>query len=232
MIHQIKMQIANVYLIRGEKTILVDTGAPNSHKTILRELGKMGLAPTDIDLILLTHAHGDHAGSAAELKRITGAPLAVHEADADMLRRGENDPLTSTRLTARLLKPIVDLSFEGTEADWLLTDNLRLDDYGVPGTVITTPGHTNGSVSIVMDNGEAIIGDVMMGGSMGGALFPTVPRVHYFYTNRTDLDNSMRRILSLPVTTLYVGHGGPLNAEAARSRFRDVLAAASLVGAV
>ena len=75
---------------------------------------------------------------------------------------------------------------------------------------IFTPGHTKGSLSLVLGNGEAIVGDVMMGGWMGGALRPQHPNYHYFVDDWDDVHHSIARLLTYAPSRWYVGHGGPL----------------------
>ena len=92
------------------------------------------------------------------------------------------------------------------EPDIVFETPWRLDDYGIAGEVIHTPGHTPGSITLFLDNGEAIIGDV----AMGSMLFPkraTPPFIAW------DLDRnwaSLRAILDRHPTTLYITHGKPL----------------------
>ena len=65
----------NTVLLRGERTIVVDPGLPLQNEPVVRALAARGLSPADIDLVVLTHAHLDHAGGCADLF----APVAVHE---------------------------------------------------------------------------------------------------------------------------------------------------------
>ena len=70
MLVRIKGAISNSYLLLGEKPVLVDTGSPGDLKRILAALKARDIEPKKLALILLTHGHGDHAGCAAELKRL------------------------------------------------------------------------------------------------------------------------------------------------------------------
>lgn len=64
----------------------MDTGNPGRPDRILARLAECGVAPGDMRLILLTHGHVDHFGSAAELCERTGAPVAIHALDAEAVR--------------------------------------------------------------------------------------------------------------------------------------------------
>ncbi|MEV7612538.1 MBL fold metallo-hydrolase [Streptomyces sp. NPDC089799] len=78
----------NAYLLLGRRPVLVDAGTPGSGRRIHDRVAAHGVDPADISLIVLTHAHIDHFGSAAELHRLTGAPVAGHVADLGPYRSG------------------------------------------------------------------------------------------------------------------------------------------------
>jgi glyoxylase-like metal-dependent hydrolase (beta-lactamase superfamily II) len=69
----------NTVLLRGERTIVVDPGLPLQNEPLVRALEWRGLSPADIDLVVLTHAHLDHAGACADLLR----PVVVHEREVN-----------------------------------------------------------------------------------------------------------------------------------------------------
>ena len=215
----IKLSFSNAYLVKDRKSILVDAGAPRQADKILSGVRAAGVNEKDISLILQTHGHFDHAGSTAELKRRLGVPVAVHLADAFMLRKGINGEIKPRNLEARIIKAVVPNSFETCEPDMLIEEEMTLSDFGVNGKIFFTPGHTKGSISVLLDNNEAIIGDVMMGGVMGGALFGKSPNYHYFIDDLSDLHASLKKIFSWKPSRLYVGHGGPLSPEDAIRRF-------------
>ena len=223
---KIRMTIANAYLVRGERPVLVDTGGPGGAGEVLEALAKNGVSPEEVSLILLTHGHADHFGAAAELKRLTCAPVAAHELDAGSVRNGRNPYLPTTRLRARLLKPFLPHEAPAVEPDILFRGEMGLEQFGVRARVIETPGHTAGSVSVLLAGGEAIVGDVLMGGHMGGAFRPGVPRYHYFAEDLGRVRESLAKILALsPTGGIFVGHGGPLDPEAVRERFAGEIGA-------
>ena len=203
----------NVFLIRGDGgSILVDTGNPGKADLILNRLAERGVAPSDICLILLTHGHIDHFGSAAELRERTGAPVAIHALDADAVRQGIHQPdslhPTSwlTDLLMRIPLPLFPDSAPAFEPDVVFEEEWRLDEYGVAGRVIHTPGHTPGSVSVLLDSGEAIVGDLVMGQLMGLIRKPGPPIVAWDLERNRE---SVRQLAALSPRVVYVGHGGP-----------------------
>jgi hydroxyacylglutathione hydrolase len=213
------MPIANAYAIHGERTVLVDTGTPGNARRILGRLERHGIRPHDVSLILLTHGHLDHFGSALELRDLTGAPIAIHADDAGALRSGHNPPLTPINATARCMAPFFQRHVTPFEPDLLVDDGQQLGAFGAAGRVISTPGHTPGSVSVWLPTGELIAGDLLMGGYLGGYVLSAVPGYPYFLDDLQQTRQSIRKISELAITKVYVGHGGPLRPDAIRKRF-------------
>jgi len=76
-------RVGNAYVVPLEEgVLLVDTGMPGNASRVLAALERLGHRPGDVRQIVLTHWHPDHMGSAAELRRLTGAQVAIHELDA------------------------------------------------------------------------------------------------------------------------------------------------------
>lgn len=117
------------------------------------------------------------------------------------------------RILARLFAY---LPFLSQAADLDAADGMRLDDFGIAGSVLHTPGHTPDSISVILDSGDAVIGDVMMGGYAGGAIRPTTPNFHYFADDLAAAMTSVDRVLAVASGRLFVGHGGPLQHHAVR----------------
>jgi glyoxylase-like metal-dependent hydrolase (beta-lactamase superfamily II) len=78
----------SAYLLLGRQPIVVDAGTPGSAQLIYDQIASHGVNPQDIRLIVVIHGHVDHFGSAAELSRLTGAPIAGHIADFSIYRAG------------------------------------------------------------------------------------------------------------------------------------------------
>jgi hydroxyacylglutathione hydrolase len=201
MLIRIKGAISNCYLLLGEKPVLVDTGAPGDLRTILAALQRHGLAPRDLALILLTHGHSDHAGCAAELRRRSGALVAIHAGDAGLVRTGRNGMMIVQDTLGRILRPFVDEPFEAFEPDLVFQEGIALEPYGLRGKVLPTPGHTAGSTSVVLANGEALIGDVLR----GSLVWPNKAREHYFCN---DPGRNQRSIVRLAREGLLRCHPG------------------------
>lgn len=201
MLVRIKGAISNCYLLLGERPVLVDTGAPGDLKRILAALKSVSLEPKDLALILLTHGHSNHAGCAAELRRRSGAHVALHIGDAELVRHGRNGVLAPQDMIGRVLRPFVDETFEAFEPDMIFRDGFSLEPHGVKGNVLATPGHTPGSASVILASGEAIIGDVLR----GSFVWPNKSRHHWFCR---DPESNIRSIVRLAREGLLRCHPG------------------------
>jgi hydroxyacylglutathione hydrolase len=213
-IHRIGLSISNAYLVKGPANILVDTGSPGEGKKIIKALGRQGLQLSDLSLILHTHGHSDHCGSTKELVDRHPVPTALHSGDLQMALTGTNGKIYTTTLTSRIMRPFVDRKFTPFQPDVLLDDIGDLSRYGLDAKLYHTPGHSEGSMSIAFDNGDMIIGDLLMGGMLGGTFFPHDPGFHYFIQSREQMHRSIRAVLSLDAQRYLVGHGGPFTKTA------------------
>jgi glyoxylase-like metal-dependent hydrolase (beta-lactamase superfamily II) len=219
-VHRFGTRMVNRYLVGGAQWIVVDAGPPYVGPAILRRtLARLGILPGDIRLILLTHGHVDHAGAAAAAKLLTGAPVAIHRGDQLLLKEGRvvMPPMWSTlgAVLRALLVPIVAcLRFPRVCPDIVLDgEGLRLDDFALCGRWIHTPGHTQGSVSLLLDSGEAFVGDLLVASRDGGATSKLPPAGD----SREQMLASVNRLLSAGATMIFPGHGPAFPAEHARS---------------
>lgn len=213
---QFRLSLSNSFLILGERPVLADTGCPEDGNKLLRHLTDHGVQGRDLALILHTHGHSDHCGSTKQLKEATSAPTAIHPTDAVVMENGQNQASKPTCLTAKLLHGLVHGTFPSVRPDILLPDKLDLKPFGVDGKVVHTPGHTAGSVSVLLSTGEAIVGDLLMGGWLGGMFRSGLPGYPYYADDLAQIRGSVKKLLALGATKFFVGHGGPLDAGRVR----------------
>jgi hydroxyacylglutathione hydrolase len=166
----ILLGITNVYLLRGRwGWLLVDAGPRHWHRHLFRRMACWGLQPASIKLIVVTHAHFDHVGSLAAIRSRCGCPVAVHLAEADILRRGQavvppslsliTRPAVALarrhkRLTRRLM------AFPPVGPEIVVRGPLDLAPLGFDACIVPTPGHTAGSLSVLTGSHDAFVGDL------------------------------------------------------------------------
>jgi len=159
---------SNVFLlIKGEQAILVDTGIRILRTFLTKRLRK--LVPGGPVLLILTHAHFDHAGNAQWIRETFHPGVFIHSSETANLETGYADIPEGTVLYSRILVKLLSkfshlfARFEPCCYDLTTDDHFDLNRYGFAATILHTPGHTPGSVSIVVDNEFALVGDSMFG---------------------------------------------------------------------
>ena len=211
--------MVNAHLVCSEQgCILVDAGLPGSEKRIQRALRSAGLSFKDIKLIVVTHAHVDHAGSAASLRELSGAPIVAHAGDAKHYSGEVPMTFCPTGWFGRvfLKTGLVMQPYMRFAPDILLSgaDSFDLREYGVQGHIRFTPGHTAGSISIELSDQEALVGDLLSSGILvGGIALKGRAKRPPFEDNPMLVAKELQRMVDSGVAQFYMGHGGPLPAN-------------------
>ena len=123
-------------------SVLIDGGLPQAANMLLLRMHELGVQPGDLKLILSSHAHIDHAGPLAELKRSTGAHVVGNAESAVLLARGGSDDIHFGE----------GLTFPPVTVDRIVMDGEVVELGGVRFTANFTPGHTPGSTSWTWDD--------------------------------------------------------------------------------
>ena len=167
-IYQILSGRSNVFLIKNNQaSILVDTSPEFMWKTLQKRLDRFQIK--QIDLLILTHSHFDHAANAYRIKEKYKAKVIIHQTETKYLTKGDNILPTGTNIVTKFLVKTFAKQFNSTaryspcDYDITFDDSFDLTDYGVNGYLIHTPGHTEGSISVIIDNEIALVGDTMFG---------------------------------------------------------------------
>lgn len=217
-IHPIHMGIDTIYVVKGEGVILIDGGDPHKLANFKKGIEEVSIRPEEIQLIVLTHGHWDHIGSTKDIKDLTGAKVLLHQVDMNLLV--EAKPSQPSGFTGwgkiissllRLYSPFIRIPT--FEVDIVAGDDeIPLVEYGIPGKVIPTPGHSWGSVSVLLESGEAFVGDLAMN------MFPLrlSPGLPIFGDDTQVVTESWRKLLEMGVKTIYPAHGKPFPAQVMR----------------
>jgi hydroxyacylglutathione hydrolase len=207
------------YLVKQEGLILIDAGLPKvgSYKgmNLKKALRSLSSEPKDIRLILITHGHYDHIGLLSELKALTGAKVAVNRHEKEWVEKGLRPLPKAVNMWGKML-----LAYEKMSLGWLKVPptsvDIALDDkevslepFGIHGKVIHTPGHSPGSVTLVLDTGEAFVGDL----AMNGLPFRIGPGIPIMADDVSAVKRSWRLVLDSGAKQIYPAHGKPFKAD-------------------
>jgi glyoxylase-like metal-dependent hydrolase (beta-lactamase superfamily II) len=215
--------ITFIYLIRGSKTALIDAGPDQSpDKVIAPALKKLGMALTDIDLIVNTHSHSDHSGGDAKLKKASNASILIHTDEAIFL---EDHGLTFDQHWAPTVEAIKGKTYIEQEkkhfieeiarpgssviADRRLKDNdiIELGE-GLDMKVIHLPGHSPGSVGYYLEaEGIIFAGNATQGVCKRDGGLPIIDDLAAY-------EKSLERLQKMPLKVIalshrYLGFTGP-----------------------
>ena len=182
--------LTNSYIIFDEKSneaMVIDPGG--EPEKIINMLNDQGVE--SLKYIFLTHCHADHIGGVPQLKDAKGGKILISRADAE----GLYNPEVS-------LAPYIDMPNIELEADSRIDDDDLIHIGNLEFQVISTPGHTKGSVCLYYPEGRLVFtGDTIFSGSWGRTDLPT--------GNFVEIMNSIsNRLMVLPDETIvYPGHG-------------------------
>jgi len=135
----------------GRSRLLVDLGYPGTLGTMRARLNQMNIPLKEIRYALATHYHIDHAGLAQELK-LSGVRLLVLETQ-----------VAAIPLMKKFTKPqdhYVDIALEGNVTISFPESRALLSQIGIPGEILPTPGHSDDSVSLLLEDGSVFTGDL------------------------------------------------------------------------
>ena len=191
---------------------MIDGAWPGAAKALGRLLEDSGIRPEEIQLLILTHGDFDHVGGAKEIQELTGARIVMHKRDSENLEKGIfHWPPGVTpwgKLSRATMKPFVKIKgkFPPAKVDLLLDDNgLSLKEYGIQGSIVYTPGHTHGSISVLLDSGDAFVGCL----AQNRAPFVFRPKLPIYAKDLELLKKSWVKVINMGASTIYPGHGAP-----------------------
>lgn len=205
-IRMIRIGITKCYLIESAKTnILVDTGQRiyfNKLKAFLH--ANLTSQNKKLDYLILTHTHYDHAGNVSKIKEYFGPQVVVHEKEANCLSEGFTTLPKGTNFITNLLTTIVNKYFskigkyEALKSDIDINPSKQMNFGNIE--IIETPGHTSGSLSVLIDQEMAIVGDTLFG-VLPNNIFPP------FADDKKVLIESWKKLLETKCTMFFPAHG-------------------------
>ena len=215
-IYPVRFGINRCYLIREEGVIMIDGGPPKKLKAFQKFIGGIPIRPEDIRLIVLTHGDFDHVGSAGEIRSLTGAKIAIHENDRETFEKALHHFPTGTTAWGRSLRFILNpvtkvlFKFPGQKADIVLDNSdYPLHDFGINGRIVYTPGHTSGSVSVLLESGDAFVGCL----AHNNLPFRLKPGLPIFADDIEEVKRNWKRVIERGAKTIYPAHGDPFPVE-------------------
>jgi hydroxyacylglutathione hydrolase len=159
---------SNVFLLsNGKKNILIDTSVSRLWNKLQKRLKLLSI--NTIDYLILTHSHFDHAANAKRIKEKFNTKVIIQNEEGKYLSNGENILPKGTNFFTQSIvnllgKRMIHLfRHEPCQPDLLIESRYDLKEFGDNVYLIHTPGHTIGSMSLIVDNEIAIVGDAMFG---------------------------------------------------------------------
>ena len=184
---ELKYSNTNTYLIKGKKgNLLFDTGWAGTYDAFRRCMGEAGERVQDINMILISHFHPDHMGIAQEIAD-EGAVIAVCDIQKSFIHSSDHIFEKENRKNYR---PIDDEKIRIIE---IQGSRKVLGELGIDGEIIHTPGHSDDSISLLLDTGELFVGDLN-------------PLYELELHRGTAVEDSWNRLLSRGPKVIYYGH--------------------------
>ncbi len=219
-ITKIESSGVNCYLIKvKDGFVLIDTGYAKDRDTINAALDKAGCEA--LKLIILTHGDFDHVGNCAYLRKKFDSKVAMHTGDVGMVEKGDmfwnREMGRAKRAIGKLFILVMRIRLDEEDRfspDKLLQDGQSLSEFGFDAIVHHLPGHSKGSIGLLTAAGDLFCGDVFTNVSM--------PKESNLLSNRNDYIESLERIHSLDIQTVYPGHGLTFQRNALSHIFQEV----------
>lgn len=198
-IYRIARGNVNCYIVTDhDRAILIDTGRKKYREKILEKCREQ-----HVSLIVLTHGHMDHCQNAAYLANALHIPIAMSKKDMNLIPDNRKQSLLAKTLLGKIVLSVSLSSFEKDSLEVFepiiyLKNGDDLSGYGIAAKIVELPGHTKGSVGVMIED-NLFVGDALM-----NMFYPTVSML---YTDEYEMLASAEYISELGEITIYFGHG-------------------------
>ncbi len=187
-VNELHYSNTNTYLIEGGSgTILFDTGWAGTFSVFCKEMGDNGKKIQDIDFILISHYHPDHMGIAQDIADSGNSKILVIDLQLPFIH---NSDIIFEKDGRVQFHPIVDEKVKVISPE---ESRGFLETLGIPGEIIHTPGHSDDSISLWLDDGYLFVGDLN-------------PLYELELHAGTEIEASWKKLLEKDPKKVYYGH--------------------------
>jgi len=205
------------FLIKEERTVLVDIPIGVSSEKFLKMIKNTGVEPNDISLIIITHGHLDHYEQLAAVKSLINAEVLCHEDAVGAIEKGDVVPAVSVSKIGSFLMKLFGAKSDNTyvpvHVEHRINAEYDLSGFGINAKIIPTPGHTSCSISIITAENQAIVGDFFLGIPFN----PKKVNLTFIANDYNLMIESLKKLVELDCSIYYGSHGGPFSAEKLRT---------------
>lgn len=210
-IHRIYLGFSNAWLYGTPRNwLLIDGGMKINVPRLYRRFRELGVEPQDVKLIVATHAHFDHVGAFGRLQKDAAVPVAAHVLGVPILAKAKyvlSDGFTmKAKIGIHFMRYMVNKSlvaYDPVDVELAVSGEWRLDDYGFDATLISTPGHSDDSLSVLADDGNVFSGDLIVNRPYKGIW----QRMSIFGTSQELIKAQWRMLIERGAKTVRPGHG-------------------------
>ena len=218
-IYQVLEGRSNSFLINSRNNyILIDTGRKNSWNELTGKLDEL-LGENELSCLILTHTHFDHVENAAKIKEKYKTKIIVHQSESEYLKHGSSPLPKGSNLVTGFMTNVLGkkiqsrYNYEPADPDILVDEKYDLNDFGFNTYIVTTPGHSKGSMSAIINNEIAIVGDAMFG-VFGNSIYPP------FADDPENMVKSWNKLINTNCSLFLPGHGNEIIRKLLESQYQ------------
>jgi len=212
---------SNSYLISTEKVnVLVDTGNQSSYYRLQKNIDSLELVQKKIALLILTHTHYDHCQNALTISERENCRILMSKKEMEFAESGFTPLPKGTYLLTNLISNLGNMigqrrfGFKPFKPDLLIDEEMIWIQNGFKIKIIRTNGHSKGSISVIVDNEIAIVGDAMLG-VYKESVFPP------FADDIKGMIQSWEKLLNTKCELFLPGHGKEIRRELLQREYNN-----------